>query len=134
MIQAFGDILKNTILQHQWLFWLPSKYFNDPAHIWISVVYHFVYFQFEWLFTKVDRSLLHFFVKTRTHRWFDGKMSWTSWTFCRNWWTTVVWKLRKFVLASTVGVMEMPKINWTVSGFVDKVCLLKTVKIQMWAG
>ena len=65
MIQAFGDILKNTILQHQWLFWLPSKYFNDPAHIWISVVYHFVYFQFEWLFTKVDRSLLHFFVKTK---------------------------------------------------------------------
>ena len=39
MIQAFGDIFKITILQYQWLFWLPSKYFSEPAHIWILTVY-----------------------------------------------------------------------------------------------
>ena len=38
MIQAFGDIFKNTFPQHRWLFWKPSKYFSVPAHIWISVV------------------------------------------------------------------------------------------------
>ena len=30
--------------------------------------------------------------------------------------------------------MEMPEMNRTVSRFVDKICLLQTVKIQMWAG
>ena len=31
MIQAFGDIFKNTFPQHRWLFWKPSKYFIVPA-------------------------------------------------------------------------------------------------------
>ena len=31
MIQAFGDIFKNTSPQHRWLFWKPSKYFTLPA-------------------------------------------------------------------------------------------------------
>ena len=30
--------------------------------------------------------------------------------------------------------MKMPKLNITVSQFVDKVCLLQNVKIQIWAG
>ena len=31
MVQAFGDIFKNTFPQHLWHFWKPSKYFIFPA-------------------------------------------------------------------------------------------------------
>ena len=43
MIQAFGDIFKNTSPQHRWLFWKPSKYFSVPAQVWISLVSMVVY-------------------------------------------------------------------------------------------
>ena len=37
MIQAFGDIFKNTSPQHRWLFSKPSKYFSVPAQVWIWI-------------------------------------------------------------------------------------------------